>query len=202
MILHAITDRRSFNGDFLETVKRQLHVGVEYLQIREKDLSSRELLELTRAIVSLPNPANTKVLVNGRIDIALAAGASGVHLPSGSFGPKEVRSVAPTSLVVGVSTHSLEEVTAAERDGADFAVFGPIFETPSKASLGSSQGLEALAAVCRKVTSMPVLALGGITASNAALCVERGAAGVAGISLFRPWAHLGQLVDRLHRIAP
>lgn len=198
MILYSITDRHSLDGDLLETVERQLRAGVDYLQIREKDLTGRDLLELTRAILSLPNPVNTKVLINGRIDIALATGAAGVHLPSGSFGPKEVRSIAPPDLVVAVSTHNSEEVTAAEQAGADFAVFGPVFSTPSKVSCGCPQGLEALGSICRSV-SMPVLALGGIALDNAAACIEHGAAGIAGISLFQGQHHIDQLVGNLRQ---
>lgn len=200
MILYAITDRHALEGELLDSVERHLRAGVDYLQIREKDLGGRELFELTRAVTALPNPAGTKVLVNERSDIALAAGAAGVHLPSESPEPNEIRKITPPGFVVAVSTHSLAEVETAEQSGADFAVFGPLFATPSKARWGAPQGLDALEAVCRAVT-MPVLALGGITADSATACVERGAAGIAGISLFQREPDLGRLTAQLRAAA-
>ncbi|MBG99638.1 MAG: hypothetical protein CMN58_04755 [Solibacterales bacterium] len=199
MIVYAITDRRSLKDDLLGTVERQLHAGIDYLQIREKDLTDRHLFELTRAVLSLPNPTSTKILVNGRVDIAIAAGAAGVHLPSNGLGIRKIRRSIPIDLLVAVSTHSLEEVVVAEKDGADLAVFGPVFSTPSKASFGSPQGLEALSVVCQSV-SMPVLALGGVTVHNAVSCVDRGAAGVAAISLLQSPAELDCLVGKLHKV--
>ena len=184
MILYSITDRQSLAGKLLESVERQLQAGVDYLQIREKDLPGRELFELTRAVLALPNPAGTRVMVNERADVAIATGAAGVHLPADSVAPDEIRKIAPRGFVVAVSTHSLEEVRAAERAAADFAVFGPVFATPSKAHWGPPQGLDALESVCRAV-SLPVMAIGGISAENATACVERGASGIAGISLFQ-----------------
>ncbi len=196
MILYAITDRRAPSGGLLESVERQLAAGVDYLQIRQKDMSGRELFELTRAVTALPNPSGTAVLVNERTDIALAAGAAGVHLPSDSPLPGEIRKITPPGFVVAVSTHSLPEVMAAEQSGADFAVFGPVFATASKTRWGAPQGPDRLEAACRAVT-MPVLALGGITADNAMACVERGAAGIAGISLFQRDPNLDGLAARL-----
>ena len=184
MILYSITDRQSLAGKLLESVERQLQAGVDYLQIREKDLPGRELFELTRAVLALPNPAGTRVMVNERADVAIATGAAGVHLPADSVAPDEIRKIAPRGFVVAVSTHSLEEVRAAERAAADFAGFGPVFATPSKAHWGPPQGLDALESVCRAV-SLPVMAIGGISAENATACVERGASGIAAISLFQ-----------------
>ena len=184
MILYSITDRQSLAGKLLESVERQLQAGVDYLQIREKDLPGRELFELTRAVLALPNPAGTRVMVNERADVAIAAGAAGVHLPADSVAPDAIRQIAPGGFVVAVSTHSLEEVRAAERAAVDFAVFGPVFATPSKNRWGPPQGLDALESVCRAV-SLPVMAIGGITAENATACVECGASGIAGISMFQ-----------------
>ena len=135
MIVYAITDRRSLKDDLLGTVERQLHAGVDYLQIREKDLTDRDLFELTSAVLSLPNPTNTKILVNGRVDIAVAAGAAGVHLPSSGPGTRKICRSMPAGLIAAVSTHSLEEAMVAEKDGADLAVFGPVFATLSKVNL-------------------------------------------------------------------
>ena len=200
MILYAITDRRALDSELLESVARQLRAGVDYLQIREKDLTGRELFELTRAAMALPSPAGTRILVNERTDVALAAGAAGIHLPSHSPTPDEIRKITPQQFLIAVSTHSLEEAVAAERTGADFAVFGPVFATASKGRWGPPRGLDALESVCRAVT-MPVLGLGGMTADNAAACVERGAAGIASISLFQSETDLKRLTTRLRAAA-
>ena len=184
---YYITDRKLLGGSLdalVEVIGRNLADGVEMVQIREKDLSTRELLGLVRRVMRLPNPHGARVLVNGRVDVALAAEAHGVHLPSDAPAVSCFRSIVPTGFVFGVSCHKREETLAAEKEGADFVVFGPIFAPISKATFTPPRGLDELCAVSRGV-SLPVYALGGITAENARSCVAAGAAGVAGISLFQ-----------------
>jgi thiamine-phosphate pyrophosphorylase len=157
---------------------------VDWVQIREKDLSGRELMLLVRRVMGLPNPHSARILVNTRVDVALAAGADGVHLPSRSIAASEWRGMVPSGFLIGVSCHSLEEVLRAEAEGADYVLFGPVFAPLSKTSDLAPRGVEELGRVSRAVR-IPVMALGGITAENAAACVNAGAAGVAGISMFK-----------------
>ncbi|MGA3205413.1 MAG: thiamine phosphate synthase [Bryobacteraceae bacterium] len=174
----SITDRK------LQSVESLLlSGGVDWVQIRDKEMSARELMDLVRAVMALPNPHGAKILVNTRVDVALAAGAAGVHLPARSIAPSDWRRITPPGFLIGVSCHTMEEVSRAEKEGANYVFFGPIFSPRSKTSDLAPRGLDELCRVARAV-KIPVLALGGITAENAADCVEAGAAGVAGISLF------------------
>lgn len=185
MIRYYITDRQSTGGveQLVRIVAHHLDRGIEMIQIREKDLEARALYDLVRRIVLLPNPHAARILVNSRADVAIAAGADGVHLPGNSLPPSRLRPIAPAGFVIGVSCHEVEEVRAAEQEGADFAVFSPIFASLSK-EIAAPKGIEELRRAAAAVR-IPVLALGGINAKNAPLCVDAGAAGVAGISLFQ-----------------
>ncbi|MGA8597243.1 MAG: thiamine phosphate synthase [Bryobacteraceae bacterium] len=176
MLRYFITDRRLCGGlaALLDIIRRHMASGIEFIQIREKDLSAREVWEFTSAVVSSRGSSRSKILVNDRADVAIAAGADGVHLPSRA--PLETL----PGLIVARSCHNEEEVRTAK---ADFVTFSPIFTSPGKSE---PVGLDALRSVCRY--PIPVFALGGVTLQRAAACIEAGAAGVAGIRLFLPTA--------------
>lgn len=186
MLRCYVTDRRGLRPEIalLDVIARNLSAGVDWIQIREKDLSARDLFVLVERALALPNPAGSKILVNTRVDVALAAGASGAHLPAHSPAPRRWRALAPPGFLFGVSCHSADEIRAAQDDGADYAFFGPVFAPLSKASDLPPRGLDGLAQAARAV-AIPVLALGGITAGNAQDCRNAGAAGIAAISLYQ-----------------
>lgn len=165
-------------------MRRLLRWGIDFIQVREKALEDRELLRLTTKIVHLARGTPCRVLVNGRADIALAAGAAGVHLPSTGLRVRDVHTWVPPGFLVGCSTHSGEEARRAQVEGADYLLLGPVFETPSKAHLGSPLGLPGFAEICRGL-EVPVLALGGICRESVPSVLESGAAGVAAIRLFQ-----------------
>jgi thiamine-phosphate pyrophosphorylase len=227
-----VTDRRSLAGAsgesaelfsrLVDMVSRAAAAGVDWVQIREKDLAGAAMFELTRDAVKRA-VGRTRILVNDRLDVALAAGAGGVHLgerslpvetvvrwlrapmprPDGVSGesgqaPENAARV-PPSFLTGVSCHSLEAALAAERAGAGYVFFGPVFETPSKEAFGPPQGLERLAEVCRRVR-IPVLAIGGVTLDNAASCLSSGAGGIAAIRLFQESRDLAACVATLRRL--
>jgi thiamine-phosphate pyrophosphorylase len=186
--------------------------GVDWIQIREKDLSGRNCGLLTRKALQraakspASNRAPTRILVNDRLDVALSEGASGVHLGENSLPlPEAKRLVKAQALsghfLIGVSCHSLEAARSAAGGGADYLFFGPIFATPWKAAFGAPQGLERLAEVCRAV-SIPVLAIGGITLANASACLAAGASGIAAIRLFQDALDMSSLVQSLRKLTP
>jgi len=200
-LLCYITNRRQFPGNdsaqrqrLLEKIAEAAQAGVDYVQLREKDLSARDLENLARSAVrilltEMPGntdpPPRTRLLINSRTDVALTTGTDGVHLRADDIVPSEVhrawmRADANRARpIVAVSCHSLAEVEKAECQGADFALFGPVFEKPG----AQPAGLEGLRQACRR--QIPVLALGGVNLANAAACLEAGAAGIAAIRLFQ-----------------
>jgi thiamine-phosphate pyrophosphorylase len=170
--------------DILRFLEAIVKAQIPLFQIREKSLPARVLYELTERAVEITRGSNTRLLVNDRADIARAAGADGVHLTARSLPADVVRNICGPEFVIGVSTHSLAEARAAQAAGADFVVFGPIFDTESKRAFGEPQGLEKLREVTRALGDFPVIAIGGVTRENFASCIAAGASGIAGISMF------------------
>jgi thiamine-phosphate pyrophosphorylase len=225
-LLYYITDRTAFPGDertrrrcLLEKIAEAARAGVDYIQLREKNSPARELESLAREAISIideQKTANrapkTALLINSRTDVALAACADGVHLRSDDISPQEIRNIwefaaqpdlcgagthareiSPGVPFIGISCHSPEKVAQAAADGASFAVFAPVFEKKD-ATAAQPTGLAMLELACR--ANIPVLALGGVTFSNARSCLEAGAAGVAGIRLFQE-NDIAQVVKQL-----
>jgi thiamine-phosphate pyrophosphorylase len=204
LLLYYITDRTQFPGDentrrrtLLDKIAEAARSGMDLIQLREKDLSTRDLEALASAAVRIVHEASrlgaqsprTRVLINSRTDVAIACGADGVHLRSDDISAQEVRkiwdqsprrSLAPA--LVSVSCHNVADVARAAAQGADFAVLAPIFEKKD-APNAQPMGLEALHGA--DLQKIPVLALGGITRANARSCMESGASGIAAIRLFQ-----------------
>lgn len=183
-------------------------------QIREKDLTAKELLALTRESVKAARELEVatkdfraRVIVNDRLDVALASGADGVHLGGDSEPARDVtgwrrRGKAPAGFLIGASCHGLNELVAAEQAGVDYIYFGPVFDTPSKRAFGAPQGIARLAEICGKAKA-PVIAIGGVNAENAEECIRAGAAGIAAIRMFQEATDLDALrsvVERLHQL--
>ncbi len=215
-ILCYVTGRKQLGaadspGIVLANIRRAIEAGVDWVQIREKDLKARELLALARPAVAMTRDAgratDARVLINDRLDVALAAGAAGVHLGHESTPAREVvrwcrAGNAPAEFLVGVSCHHIEEAREAESAGAGYIFFGPVYATPSKESFGPPQGVAKLGEVCRAVR-LPVIAIGGVNEESAPECLRAGAAGIAAIRLFqqaRDPAALKDLIARLHNL--
>jgi thiamine-phosphate pyrophosphorylase len=178
----------------LALIRSAVAARVTLVQLREKNLSGRVLYELASAAAGLARGSATRVLVNDRADIARAAACDGVHLAADSLRACVVRRAFGEDFLIGVSTHALEEAREARAGGADFAVFGPVFDTPSKRAYGQPVGLEALGEAARELKAFPVVALGGVSLENAAEVLGAGAAGVAGIRLFADGQNLARAV--------
>lgn len=221
-ILCYVTDRKSLPTKIapdnftplLEQIAVAASAAVDWVQIREKDLSGRQCSWLVREALrqikkSTPaGAAAARLLVNDRLDVARSERTAGVHLGEHSLPVGEVSEwLSPSAsridvcnFLVGVSCHSVEEAVSAERNGANYIFFGPIFATPSKAAFGPPQGLQRLTEVCKTI-SIPVLAIGGITRENASTCLAAGASGLAAIRLFQEASDLLSLVTRLRSVS-
>jgi thiamine-phosphate pyrophosphorylase len=221
-ILCYVTDRRSFEvmpasarpeparvllsevNSLYDSIPRAIAAGISWIQIREKNLDTRTLLEVARFAVAKSHATSTRVLINDRLDVALAANAAGVHLGEKSI-PLEVvtewrRSSGRMDFQIGVSCHSLEAACAAATGGADYIFFGPVFATPSKAAFGAPQGIDRLREVCASV-KIPVLAIGGVNLENARDCLKAGASGIAAIRLFQNAKDSAELAAKLKSIS-
>ena len=207
VLLSYVTDRKTLPGSaaeqtrlLLEKMESAARAGVDWIQIREKDLSGRQLMWLVQeAVRTIPRPC--RILVNDRLDVAFVSGAGGVHLGGRSLSLTEAKRFLREKnrggdFLVGISTHSLEAAQAAEKSDADYVIFGPVYETPSKTAFGPPQGIDLLAKVCESV-SLPVIAIGGVTLENARECVRAGAAGIAAIRLFQDAANIADVVRAL-----
>jgi thiamine-phosphate pyrophosphorylase len=181
--LYLITDRKLFNGSdaFFQAVEGALKAGVKTVQLREKDLPTRELLTMAYGMRELTSEYCAKLFMNDRTDIALCVGADGVHLGHESMPFYAVRKIAGDGFIIGVSTHSLKEAHVAEEEGADFITFGPLYQTPSKLKYGAPVGLEALNKVAGEI-GIPVFGIGGIKLDTINAVMKSGSHGIAVIS--------------------
>jgi len=190
-IIYPITSGKNILG----LVEAAVAAGVPLFQIREKQLSGRALYELTTRALEITRGTETRLLINDRSDIASAAGASGVHLTTQSLPASVVRNIYGPEFLIGVSTHSRGEALAAQAGGADFIVFGPVFETQSKREFGEPQGLERLQELTSELRDFPVVAIGGIRLENVEACFAAGASGVAAIRLLNDAGGMVSVVE-------
>ena len=176
--------------EILELVRAASESEISFVQIREKNLSARKVFQLASKAVSVAVNSNTKIFVNDRADIALAAKADGVHLTAKSLSAAAIRAHFPAELIVGVSAHSIAEAEKAKSEGADFATFSPVYASPGK---GAPQGIEALREVCKRLKPFPVIALGGIDRTNYESVLACGASGFAAIRFLNDVERLREL---------
>lgn len=180
--LYLITDRNQTGGRLLtDVVKEALDGGVKAVQLREKDLPIRELLRLAEEMRKITKEAGALLFINGRIDVTMAVEADGIHLGQTDLPVDIVRKIVGNRFMIGVSTHNLIEAKEAEKEGADFITFGPVYETPSKLKYGKPVGIEALKRA-KSGASIPIYAIGGIKSGNIEAILTSGADGVALIS--------------------
>jgi thiamine-phosphate pyrophosphorylase len=183
----------------LHLIQTAVAARIDLVQIREKNLSANVLYDLSLNAAAITKGSPTKLLLNDRADIAVAAGADGVHLTTRSLPASVVRQTFGDEFLIGASTHSLAEAGRVAEDGADFVVFGPVFPTASKGDYGEPTGLDNLAKVGSRLAPFPVLALGGVTMDRVASCIQVGAAGVAAIAMFNDSDRLVEIADNVRR---
>ena len=195
------TPRTTSNSDefsnILQLIEAAVAAELSLIQIREKQLTARVLYELVVKGAALTRGTRTSLLVNDRVDVALTASADGVQLASESMSAADVRQVCSGEFLIGASTHSLAEAKVARDGGADFVLFGPVFETESKKGFGPPQGLAKLKEVSSELAALPVLAIGGVTVENSVECFRAGASGVAAIRLFGDARNLSERVKTI-----
>ncbi len=181
--LYLITDRKLFSdsGSFFSALEGALKAGVRAVQLREKDFPTRKLLTMAYGMRELTSEYRAKLFINDRTDIALCAGADGIHLGQESMPVYAARKIAGDGFIIGVSTHSLKEAQLAEKEGADFITFGPLYPTSSKLKYGEPVGLEALNKVKGEI-GIPVFGIGGIKPDKIGAVMKSGAHGIAVIS--------------------
>lgn len=185
--------------DVLALVRAATSAQVSLIQLREKNLPARTLYELAARCAEITRDTNTRLLVNDRADVARAARADGVHLTTHSIAASTIRRTFGADFLIGVSTHSLAEAQRACEDEADFAVFGPVFDTISKRAYGPPVGVDSLRDVVDALKSFPVIALGGVTLDNAPEVLRAGASGVAAISLLADAQSIASAVGELRK---
>jgi thiamine-phosphate diphosphorylase len=187
LIAHLVTDRRRYAltpAELIARTSRAAHAGVAFIQVRERDLPDAALLDLVRGILHGAAGTPAKVLVNDRVDVALAAGAHGVHLRSDSFPASRVRAIVPAAFIIGRAVHSLDEIDrAAAGGGCDYLMFGTVFPSGGKPPGHSCAGLEGLRAACRR-SPLPIIAIGGIDGARLDDVARSGAAGFAAVGMF------------------
>lgn len=181
----------------LKLVTAAVAAHVNLVQLREKNLSTRVLYDLALRAAEITRGSGTGLLINDRADVATSVGAAGVHLTAGSIEASVIRRTFGDDFLIGVSTHSMEEARAARDARADFAVFGPVFETASKRVYGEPLGLDKLEQVTTALKQFPLLALGGVTLDNAADCFRAGAAGAAAIRMMNDPDQLTRVVAEI-----
>lgn len=179
--LYLITDRKQTKMPLPDAVRLALQGGVRAIQVREKDVPVQELLALSQELRNLTKEFGAQLFINDRVDVAVAVDADGVHLGHESMPADAVRKIVGPNMLIGVSTHNLDEAKKAEVDGADFVTFGPVFSTPSKMAYGAPVGIEALR-IAKNNIRIPVFGIGGIKQENVAEVVLTGADGIAIIS--------------------
>lgn len=219
-LLCYVTDRRSLplstSADahrlLLDNVERTAAAGADWIQLREKDYCGKEWMDLVREALRRVSStgSRTRIFVNDRMDVALACGAGGVHLSESGIPVAEACHLRSeffsgrgenSNFLIGASCHTMGSALGAERAGADYIYFSPIFKTPSKANFGPPQGLERLSQICQSV-KIPVFAIGGVGAENAVSCLQAGAAGIGAIRLFQETAGLDEILRTLHGLTP